>query len=57
MVETVTDNLTHFLEGKAVIRMRIESPHEPFDELWDRVGAEGDRDAAHRELTVRHNAR
>lgn len=58
MVETVTDNIALFLRDKTkVIRLDIDNPHEPFDQLWDMIGATGDRDAAHADLRVRHNAR
>jgi hypothetical protein len=48
MVDTVTANIRSFLFGKPwVIEMSIHDPHGPFDELWDALGADGDRDAAH----------
>lgn len=55
-VATVTDNITGFLRDKPlVVRAEIEDPHDPFDRLWDMIGAVGDRQAAHAELAVRHN--
>lgn len=58
MLDTVRDNIDAFLANKTkVIRMRIERPHEPFDRLMRLIGAEGDLDAAHAELDVRHHAR
>lgn len=59
-VDTVAANLEAFLatqDPKRVVRMAIEQPHEPFDELWYLLGAEGNRQAAHAELDKRHNAR
>lgn len=58
MVETVNDNIDLFLAGRPhVIRVAIEDPHGPFDDMWERIQAEGDLAAAHAELDVRHNAR
>lgn len=58
MLRTVKANIRMFLRDKPnVIRIRIEEPHRGFDRMWDTIGAQGDRDAAHAELDVRHNAR
>lgn len=57
-VETVTDNIEAFLSGKPnVIRVRIEQPHAAFDQMWEQIGAVGDREAAHGELDQRHGER
>lgn len=50
-VATVADNIELFLRDKPhVLRAWIEDPHEPFDQMWETIGADGDRDAAHVEL-------
>jgi hypothetical protein len=57
MVESVNHNIDLFLKDKTkVVRMRIEDPHDAFDEFWRLIGAEGNRRKAHDELKVRHNA-
>lgn len=57
-VDAVEENLAEFLAHRRhTMTMRIEQPHEPLDALWRRIGAEGDRQAAHTELNQRHNAR
>lgn len=58
MVDTVTDNIRLFLRGKPhTLHIPIEDPHAPFDQLWETVGAAGDRQAAHRTLDEVHNRR
>lgn len=58
MVQTVTDNVELFLRDKTrVVRLSIEDPHDGLDRLWRLLGAEGDREAAHHELGVRHDPR
>lgn len=58
MVQTVTDNIALFLRDKTrVVRLDIDDPHQRFDEVWDMIGATGDRDASHAELDHRYNAR
>lgn len=57
-VDTITANIELFLKDKSrVVRIRTGRAHEAFDELWDLIGAEGDRAAAHAELDVIHNRR
>lgn len=55
-VDTVTANVGEFLAHRRhVVECRIEDPHEPFDRLWDMIGATGDRSAAHETLGQRWN--
>lgn len=55
---TVEANIVEFLRHRPhTLTMHIEQPHEPFDQLWEAIGATGDRDAAHRTLDKVHNAR
>lgn len=57
MVESVNHNIDLFLKDKTkVVRMRIEDPHDAFDEFWDLIGATGNKRKAHEELKVKHNA-
>lgn len=55
-VDTVTANVGEFLaHRRQVVECRIEDPHEPFDRMWDMIGATGDRAAAHETLGQRWN--
>lgn len=57
-IDTVTDNITAFLAGKSnVVHASLPDLQPGFDEMWDRIGAEGNRDAAHAELRIAHNRR
>lgn len=53
MVDTVIDNIEAILPD--CLTIPIEDPHEPFDELWHQVGAQGDQEAAHAALGEVHN--
>jgi hypothetical protein len=56
-VDTVTDNITHFLRDKThVLPMTLETLAEDFETFIGWSGAEGDLAAARAELAVRHNA-
>lgn len=56
LVATITENIEAFLANKSkVIDIHIEQPHAGFDELWDMLGAEGDRRLGHVELKRRYN--
>lgn len=56
-VQTTRENIDHFLDARhRVLTIPIEDPHPGFDEMWDMIGATGDRAAAHRELDMVHNA-
>lgn len=57
MVETVNANIAEFLRGREHLVLRLEDLPDGFNRLWARIGATGDRGAAHRELTIRHNRR
>lgn len=58
MVATVTDNIELFLRDKSKVHhVTLEDIHTGFAEVWDAIGAEGNRDAALAELDIRHNAR
>lgn len=57
-VATVTDNIRLFLRDKPnVVHVTLDDLPSGFDEVWDRLDATGDRQAAHDELAVRHNRR
>ena len=58
MVATVTANIDLFLASRDVTRIvtvDIDDPHAAFDRMWDMLGAEGDRQAAHTTLSQVHN--
>lgn len=58
MVQTMIDNIELFLRDKTKVHeIWIENPRQTFDDFWDAIDAEGDRNKAHAELRVRHNAR
>ena len=57
LVDAVTHNIEHFLEGKEWLPLRLETARDDLPAVWDRIGAEGELDAALAELDVRHNAR
>ena len=54
---TVNRNIELFLRGKSqVVRIDIEKATQAFPELWSRIGAEGDLEAALAELRSHHHA-
>jgi hypothetical protein len=54
---TMNTNIEHYLRDKTKsMRIDIETAGRSFPELWERIGAEGDLDAALRELQVHHHA-
>jgi hypothetical protein len=56
-VDTVTANIAAFLRTKTHVRqMRLETMAGDFAGFCDWIGAEGDLDAARKELHIRHNA-
>lgn len=56
MVDVVRANVELFLRDKSkVVRVDIDDPHDGFTRMVTLLGADGDLDAAHRELNVRHN--
>ena len=57
MVDTITANIDAFLEGRASETIWLEEAHAAFPGFLERIGAEGDLDAAVAEWQVRHNAR
>jgi hypothetical protein len=55
--ETVNRNIELFLRGKTrQLTMWLHEAKEPFAALWERIGAEGDLEAALAAWDVRHNA-
>ncbi|WP_421118004.1 hypothetical protein ACE2AJ_11385 [Aquihabitans daechungensis] len=54
-VDTVNANIAHFLRDKPSMNVAIESLDEDFEQFWEWIGGEGDRDAARRTLGERHN--
>ncbi len=56
-VRTMNTNIEHYLRDKSrTMRIDIETAGEAFPEFWERIGAEGDLEAALRELQVHHHA-
>lgn len=56
--QTVEDNIALFLRDKTnVVDVALPDLRPGFDAMWRRIGAQGDIDAAHAELVVRHNKR
>lgn len=56
-VQAVDANIQLFMRDKPhTMEMQLETRRADFAALWERIGAEGDLDAALRELDVRHNA-
>lgn len=56
-VATIEDNIALFLRGKPnVVRASLPDLRPGFDEMWRRIGAEGDIELAHERLRVRYNA-
>jgi hypothetical protein len=54
---TVTRNIEFFLHDKSrTMDIDIETVQESFPEFWERIGAEGDLEAALEELKARHHA-
>jgi hypothetical protein len=54
---TVNTNVRGFLQGKPLqMEFRLENAAEDFRLFWDRIGAQGDFDAAVSEWGHRHNA-
>jgi hypothetical protein len=54
---TVNTNIELFLRGRPhQMRIDIETAQQSFPQFWERIGAEGDLEAALRELTVLHHA-
>lgn len=55
--ETVTANIELFLKDKTrKMDFRLENAKEDFRAFWERIGAEGDLEAALAEFDTRHNA-
>jgi len=55
-IESIHENIYLFLEGQPnVLLINLESPELWFDEFWKRIKAEGDKDAARDELSIKHN--
>lgn len=56
-VHTVEQNIALFLRDKPqVMQVTLENAQTDFPNFWDRIGAEGDLNAAMAEWTVKHNA-
>ncbi|KRF18023.1 hypothetical protein ASG90_05775 [Nocardioides sp. Soil797] len=55
-VDTVTDNIEDFMRGRPGFSVQLETIESDFNGFLDRIGGEGDRDAAMAEWGVRHNA-
>lgn len=55
-VDTVTANIQEFLRHRPSMNAQLETIDEDYANFLDRVGAEGDLDAARAEWHVRHNA-
>lgn len=58
VVATVNNNIALFLRDKTkVVHVSLPDLRPGFDEMCERLGAEGDMDAAYAELQRRHNKR
>jgi hypothetical protein len=56
LVRTVDRNIEHYLRDKTkTMRIDIETAATTFPEFWERIGAEGDLEAALRELQTHHH--
>ena len=55
-VDTVTANITDFLRDRPHVSVNLETVEVDFPRFLDRIGAEGDRDAAQAEWNILHNA-
>ncbi len=56
-IDTVTANIDHFLGDKPnKMHVQLESAEENFREFWQRIGAEGDFEAAVAEFGITYNA-
>jgi hypothetical protein len=56
LVRTVNSNIEHYLRDKTqTMRIDIETAADSFPDFWGRIGAEGDLEAALRELQVHHH--
>jgi hypothetical protein len=55
-VDTVTANIASFLRDKEHVSVWLETASQDFPAFLDRIGAEGDLDAALAEWDVSHNA-
>jgi hypothetical protein len=56
-LQTVNSNIRHFLKDKsACMDVSLESVETDFAEFWQRIDAQGDRDAALREWVIHYNA-
>lgn len=56
MVRNINSDIKMFLKDKEWMPVRLESAKEDFGLFWDRIGAQGDMDAALAEWDVRHHA-
>lgn len=55
-VATLEDNIAAFLRDKSkVVKASLPDLRPGFDEMWERIGAEGDLTAAHQDLRRRYN--
>jgi hypothetical protein len=55
-IDTINDNIEAFLRGRSkVVRAALPDLRPGFDEMWERIAAEGDLGAAHEDLERRHN--
>jgi hypothetical protein len=56
-LDTVEANIAGFLKDKtSTLRFRLELAESDFGEFWNRIGAQGDFDAARAEWSTRYNA-
>lgn len=56
MVEAMNANIVEYLRDKPHLTLDISDAAERIGEVWARIGAEGDLEAARREFGTRHNA-
>ena len=54
---TVEENIKFFLKDKSQwLLVQLENAQQDFAHFWDRIGAEGDKEAAMAEFNNMHNA-
>lgn len=54
-VDTVTANVTEFLGSRPHMTLHLEDIEPGFSAFMDRIGADGDLDAARQEWEIKHN--
>lgn len=56
VVDTINFNIASYLKDKDWMHFRLERAGDDFPKFWNRIGAQGDYEAALAEFDVRHNS-